>query len=113
MSDYQPKRGDRVRVVLEGTAIPDNDVDANFSLMVEGLHGAYYIGHPSEPHVVSVENVAPPLPTTPDSVIRSKILGSVWMLHTDGKWHAADGSTHSIWSQPERFEVIFDAGAAK
>ena len=106
--NYVPEVGDRVRVVIEGE---QSDGVRGFKVMTgSDLCATIRV---DRGYSISVEKVAPPLPTTPDSVIRSKILGSVWHLHTDGKWHAADGSTSRGWSYPERFEVIFDAGAAK
>ena len=107
---YQPKVGDRVRVVLEGEVTWFKD---------ELLE----LGHSSHPStidmrdvggVVSIEKVAPHLPTTPGSVVR--YCGLTFMRRSDGEWVGAHpeklGRSNFLYSEvpPEQCEVIFDAG---
>jgi hypothetical protein len=105
MSDYQPQKGDLVRVVIEGEVAHLGD-------------RYFFIGlEPStikNEHVVSVEKVTPPLPTTPGSVIERRDFPFKMFLHLtrNGEWVDDDGTA---WN-PERLrsdgvaEVIFDAG---
>lgn len=107
MSDYQPKKGDRVRVVLEGEVTTVWTDGSEFVLA--GLNGI----EPSESHVVSVEKVAPPLPTTPGSVIRDEA-GSVRMLGITGRWyHAENAYSFGLTTEAAMdlgYRPIFDAG---
>jgi hypothetical protein len=105
MSGYQPQKGDRVRVVLEGEVTYSRH-DVRFDLA--GLNTI----NPAAEHVVSVEKVAPPLPTTPGSVIHW--LGSFVHLSKEGRWVDDNGdSIHGPGVDSfhlHGFEVIFDAG---
>lgn len=106
MSTYQPQKGDRVRVVLEGEVTFDGSNEILIRA-TDGFAHAVWVEH-----VVSVEKVAPPLPTTPGSVI-------FWMrsfvhLSTEGRWVDDNGA---VIDGPgvdsfhlHGFEVIFDAG---
>ena len=102
MSGYQPKVGDRVRVVLEGEV---NFVDeCGFDLS----HGSDIFSTVRPGAVVSVEKVAPPLPTTPGSVIRSHITNEFFHLNAAGtKWISDDGDAYPAQSLDPH---AFDAG---
>ena len=113
MSDYQPREGDRVRVVLEGevTFVSSNGA---FDLYAAPVF-------PTSPAFVSVEKVAPPLPTTPGSSISFKrspgdiAHGVIYSLEPDG-WR----NTSCGWEVGQKdmrrmadrygFVVLHDAG---
>lgn len=103
--NYQPKVGDRVRVVLEGevTYVNASGFDIN--------EGPFFSTDATE--VVSVEKVAPPLPTTPGSVIRSSLTGTT-AVRTASRWVDL-GIPADTYFEPKgsSWAVIFDAGAAK
>lgn len=115
MSDYQPKVGDRVRVVLEGEVTYKGDPSGMFD-----IDGKTPIA-PGWGHVVSVEKVAPPLPTTPGSVITfNRPLGDVsdglvYSLEPDG-WRNTSRGWEVGQSDMQRmadrygFTVLHDAG---
>ena len=106
MSDYQPREGDRVRVVLEGevTFVSSNGA---FDLYAAPVF-------PTSPAFVSVEKVAPPLPTTPGSVLRDRPSGAIYALRGNGVWRNIEGDEHLIASEFDHWlhdiDVIFDAG---
>lgn len=109
MSDnYSPRKGDQVRVVLEGEVVRATKV--GFDIVAEdGIEGNCII--PSASHVVSVEKLGPKLPTAPGSVIRDVgfeffLTESGWRSATDSLYRADDARFSS------RTEVIYDAGAS-
>ncbi len=110
----EPKKGDRVRVVLEGE--------------VTGVSGASFWVGPGLTKIrpkaaVSVEKIADPLPTTPGSVVRwySAVFkdGVDYVLTAKGWLDVTsplgtpfpDGDDFKRGPQA-RVEVIFDAGKA-
>ncbi len=85
---YQPKHGDRVRVVLEGEVGTVDD--AGYSLNPESGVGNWI--SPAEDHVISVEKLEDPEP--PVGTILKGLYGEVWTRFTedqeDGWWLAGD-----------------------
>ena len=117
MSGYQPKVGDRVRVVIEGE-IGVNSAATATPWFIVGDESTGSLICPGAEQVVSVEKVTPPLPTTPGSVLRydTGLAGceQTFLLHDDGIWRdacAADPCELSTGVNPERCTIIFDAGA--
>lgn len=114
MSGYEPKVGDRVRVVLEGEVREIGTSPERWTL----IGGTCFPIGVSE--VVSVEKVTPPLPTTPGSVIRQPHYsdsGRFWRYVRvfDGRWLSLDNGDHypsdEFGADPDDIEVIFNAGA--
>lgn len=114
MSDYVPKVGDRVRVVLEGEV---TRVYTGRLLVGTGLFDNWI--DPAADHVVSVEKVSPPLPTTPGSVIRQPHYSDPYKFWRyvrvfDGRWLSLESGDYYPSSEfgvdPDDIEVIFDAG---
>lgn len=112
---YEPKAGDRVRVVLEDE-IGHASQDGYFELS-DG-QGWYA----DEESVVSIEKIEPPLPTTPGSVIQSGLDSGktlFWVLEDDGLWYGKSYLTDKPFAQDpphvmdqwnRTVKVIFDAG---
>jgi len=77
VSDYKPKEGDYVRVVLEGQVEYLTGGDS-FMLNTNGIY-------PDQEHVVSVEKIEPPVEVfKPGDVVRSKDAGVVRALGDRG-----------------------------
>jgi hypothetical protein len=73
---YMPKKGDRVRVVLEG------EVGWVGGSHFEFVNGADYIGHKDGKNTVSIEKIEPPVEVfKPGDVVRHK-------GNEDGHWFA-------------------------
>lgn len=72
MSGYEPRKGDRVRVVLEGEVRPDM-VDGQFWL------GRDHLVRLKSPLLVSVEKLPDPIPTTVGTVLW--IDGDTWQRY--------------------------------
>lgn len=106
MSKCRPKTGARVRVVLEGeVGLTDG---AGFYLRAETASASSFA---ADGHVVSVEKLAPPLPTTPGSVIR--YYGTPYARTTDGRWHSLrSGNLYfsNEFDDSDDIVVLFDAG---
>lgn len=62
---YSPKKGDRVRIVMEGEVVNSQPSD---SIQLGEGEWLNYI-HPDVAHVVSVEKLPDPIPTTPGTVL--------------------------------------------
>lgn len=108
---YEPKAGDRVRVVLEG--LVEHVGTDGFALLGAGAgdeeYGNYIQNWGSQ--VISVELITPPLPTTPGSVLLWR--RTAWLLDDDGVWR--DSCTEQDCElgdsvDPAECDVIFDAG---
>jgi hypothetical protein len=69
----------------------------------------------SNPDVVSVEVLAPALPTAPGSVIRSKVSGAYRIRREFGAWVAGFGTAlvEDVDLDASEWDVIFDAGDPK
>src|SRR5690242_3477947 len=110
---YQPKVGDRVRVVLEGEVTVTRSPEDGERRFVVGSGIAANWVYPDAEHTVSVEKVTPPLPTTPGSVIRN--CATIRMLDRDGMWRGPNNGSGLTTEDAVEYgyEVVFDAGAAK
>lgn len=112
---YQPQNGDRVRVVLEGEVFLTFPSGV-FRIGIEDTNNTI---HPTDAHVVSVEKVTPPLPTTPGSVITfapgAAIAGMFYVLQPGDYWTCGGVRNPADEFADEWAErggtVIFDAGA--
>lgn len=83
MTNYQPKKGDRVRVVLEGEA----EVDRGGATGFRFSDGFFYTSIDMfAPFVVSIEKVEPPVTVfKPGDVVREKVRTEfVWQILNDG-----------------------------
>lgn len=111
MSEQKFKKGDRVKVTIEGVVIRDQASPDVFLSADKAASPAHHVVNTTKPGV-TVEKLADPLPTTPGSVIRSRNYGSLYM-RVDGGWLGEDGEVTPWTLTPTRFEPIFDAGAVK
>ena len=112
MSEQEFKKGDRVKVTIEGTVIRDLASHRDVFLNDSGAsYPAHHVVDTTKPGV-TIEKVADPLPTTPGSVIRNRNYGSLYM-RVDGGWLGEDGEFTPWTLTPTIYEPIFDAGAAK
>jgi len=94
---YQPKTGDRVRVVLEGTV---HDMAQGDFEIGPGDEGNYIT--PSADHVVSIELLAPAEPPI-GTVILADASGIAYQREPLG-W-LATGSTHPVsWTQVKSWD---------
>lgn len=96
------KRGDRVRIVIETTVRSDwrdGEVCTEW--------GDWY--QVDEDGVVSIEKLAPRLPTAPGSVIRDKGTNTYRILNKAGWWVSGRARRLPVDLMNE-FEVIYDAG---
>ena len=105
---YVPKKGDRVRVVLEGEAI----YAARDGFALNGADISF-----KSRDVVSIEKVSPPPPTVDQSVIRVYSAGKpnfgAVLIYDEpaATWRYSDGQKARSPKPTENYEVIFDAGA--
>lgn len=103
------KQGDRVRIVLE------TEVRRAGEHLETGRN--FFDDEPND--IVSIEKIAPALPTTPGSVIRTQT-GTEWILHKT-EWlpisslpyvrAGLDAKARGQFIFPTRWDVVYDAGA--
>ena len=92
MSDYKPKEGDRVRVVLEGTVTGVNSGYGWFNLRTDG--GLGYAGIHDDG---SVEKIEPPVEVfKPGDVVRDKATSTVRALGENGYVILQSGFTQEV-----------------
>ena len=101
---YQPRVGDRVRVVLEGE-VYDTFSD-HFNISHAGARGGNGI-FPRASHVVSIEKLGPKLPTKLGSVVRAG--GITYVCAQGGFWFNQLG--HAMYDYAlgrQNFTIIYD-----
>src|SRR5690348_2997757 len=71
MGDYKPKKGDRVRVVLEGEVY--HVTEGRFGVSDDPSDGRGNIIYPDKGHAVSIEKIEPPVEVFgPGDVVRPR-----------------------------------------
>lgn len=110
---YEPKRGDRVRVVIEGEV---SCAPGRSAAVACGAPGDLLVWVPLSNSGVSIERLPDPLPTTPGSVVRDRG-GDLWMrglkrwiLATAVDGYLAQWDEERLAAKCAPLTVLFDAG---
>ena len=89
-SEYVPKVGDEVEVVLRGKVTEVRPRDGYVIIGNPAVMGSVALDL-SAPHIVSVTRVRKPLPTEPDHVVA--VNGVRWVLEAHGMWWSTNDET--------------------